>query len=303
MNIDINLIKQNFDLKKLNARQYGLIFSTILAAYFALKVFMLISGYGKAGSADPRVARNDLRCYQIYENLSNLHRAIGRKYPTNKLTSKDIFGMQDDIFLRDIWIIDQDYNDILETVNETRKIKNSDIDEIKKMIIYKKRYNPHEDVYLETMLKNHLNMTNIPKQKAAILGLFKNEWVPWIESLLLLMGMKDVTMIDYTKKEYENSYVKWISLSQYLSDKLSRSSLLKLITSYLQSDGSFDSEFDFIISHLAIENIGLGRYGEPLYPVSKVNYPTYSVIFHCSVYILYFFRTPISIRWNRLVAC
>ena len=99
--------------------------------------------------------------------------------------------------------------------------------------------------------------------------LFSFQKVPWIESLLLYFGANDITTIDYTRKNYESPNIKWIHLAQYLSDKVNEHSIYKMISSFLHSADNFDGEYDVVVSHLAIESIGLGRFGEDLYPVSR----------------------------------
>ena len=92
--------------------------------------------------------------------------------------------------------------------------------------------------------------------------------IPWIESLLLFVGVTDVTTMDYTRKEYETSGLKWTHLNQYLREKMSKHGIYKMVSSFLNAPYTFDGEFDVVVSHLSIETIGLGRYGENLYPVS-----------------------------------
>lgn len=80
----------------------------------------------------------------------------------------------------------------------------------------------------------------------------------------MFVGVPDVTTIDYSSKEFETTGLRWAHLDQYLKDKLNKHSIYKMVSSFLNAPYTFDGEFDVVVSHLSMETISLGRFGEHL---------------------------------------
>ena len=132
-------------------------------------------------------------------------------------------------------------------------INNSQIDTIQGLISNNLVYNPFEDIYLEKMIKKHLDY----KSKIGILNWFEKDYYPWIEAVLLLNGANDITSLDFNNKLYENKFIKSMNLNDYLNNRLNLySNNINLL---------FDEyQFNVVVSHLSIQTIGLGKYGEEL---------------------------------------
>lgn len=197
MKLNWKVWRENVDLANLDAKYYGFFLAFIILAYNLLRVIFLFAGLAPArhhldpdrlralnsplSSADdkpPTVVRHDLRCYQLFENLSRLHQSVGSNHPPTRLTSKDLFDEKhEDIYLRSMWIVDHDYRWLKENSEAILKVNDSQILEIKQNILAKKSYNPQEDIYLESVLKKYLIAFELYQVKAAVLGFYKRDWV------------------------------------------------------------------------------------------------------------------------------
>lgn len=190
---------------------------------------------------------NLFKCYDLSKNLTSFFQTFGKYKPT------DQFKFHTDFEFKKKWIIDHYYTDFNEYKNKDTVINNSQIDTIQGLISNNLVYNPFEDIYLEKMIKKHLDY----KSKIGILNWFEKDYYPWIEAVLLLNGANDITSLDFNNKLYENKFIKSMNLNDYLNNRLNLySNNINLL---------FDEyQFNVVVSHLSIQTIGLGKYGEEL---------------------------------------
>lgn len=80
--------------------------------------------------------------------------------------------------------------------------------------------------------------------------------VPWIEAIAYDIGASFITTLDYNRKRYILSNLKWVHVNDFLDEQIENKRI---------------EQFDIAASFSSIEHSGLGRYGDPLSPYGDVD--------------------------------
>lgn len=88
-------------------------------------------------------------------------------------------------------------------------------------------------------------MDSIKNKKIAVIG----SQTPWIESILVNCGAKEVTTVEYNVPICNHEIIKAISYTDFCKST---------------------EQYDAIVSYSSIEHSGLGRYGDPLNPTGDI---------------------------------
>ena len=202
----------------------------------------------------------DVKCDKIFLNMYNFHSTVGAKRPNEQYPSFDYKNMSlAHVDIRKSWLLFHEYDHMVKSKLDNQKlaVKNQDISDIVQLIKNKKEYNSYEDNNLNLMLSKHVNANELENKNLAVMGLYETGYYPWIEAVVLNLNKNaKINLIDYQAKEYENSNINWIHLTEYLKNN--------------HESNEYD-EFDVIISYYTLDKVGLGRYGEEFYLNSDLN--------------------------------
>jgi hypothetical protein len=210
--------------------------------------------------------QGNLHCEITYKNLYLVHKNAGKNIPKSKLNTLAIKKYNNRNRFNQKLINSYFITDDFEKLNSLLKAKiesnisNNELEKIKNQI-KNFTYCPYEKCLLKDVLETHVNLTKFKTHyRLAIVDLFQQVYTPWIESLVLYLiekndkfSIKNIDVVDYEWKTYENKLFKWISLSDYLSKKVNQHSSRNI--------SRFD-EYDLIINHYMLDKVGIGRYGE-----------------------------------------
>jgi len=97
------------------------------------------------------------------------------------------------------------------------------------------------------------NTKRIKEKSIAVIGSIS----PWIESIAIAFGGKEVTVIEYNSLEYDNPKIKTLKVLEYYQN--------------LKSENQNFFEFDAVFAISAVDHDGLGRYGDPLNPFGDLD--------------------------------
>ena len=245
------------------SRSYNL---AILMVFIFMMLFLFNQQTHQNGCCNPidqqvqEHGRNLFKCYELTRNMSDYFKTFGVNKPTLETLHTYLArpGVHSNFEISSQkWIVDQYFHDIQANKNRVQFIGNSKIEKIQQLFLNNMNYNPFDDVYLEKMLRKYLNKKpHSFDSRIGIINWFEKDYWPWIESLLLLNGAKNIVNLDLNKKFYENTYIKSMHLNDYLENSLdSYRNNLNVLNQY---------QFDALISHFSMEDIGLGKYGEDI---------------------------------------
>ncbi|CAF1061434.1 unnamed protein product [Brachionus calyciflorus] len=79
---------------------------------------------------------------------------------------------------------------------------------------------------------------------------------PWVEAIAYNHGAKFITTLDYTRKKYLITNMKWYHVNDFLDERIKSREI---------------EDFDVAMSFSSIEHSGLGRYGDPLNPNGDID--------------------------------
>jgi len=108
--------------------------------------------------------------------------------------------------------------------------------------------------YPEAMKDMKSAMSMIPQGLANKTVLVVGSITPWLESIALHLGAKEVTTTDYNLPDWGSDLKKKLP-------QLKRGRLLPEMVADVNSE-----QYDVILSYSSIEHDGLGRYGDPIFP-------------------------------------
>lgn len=197
------------------------------------------------------------KCDSIYLNLYKLHSTLGSQYPKENSSLYDStlyksFNSErlDNAQIKNIWLVDSDFNDMQTDVTNT-SISNKNIVDVMEFI---SNFNYKDSSFidhqaLEQMLEKHLNSNELTKKKVVSFGLYEKDYMPWIETILYKMNNRStLEIVDYKQKTYENFNLKWTSLLSYLRENYDTS---------IASNTLFNQyeQYDIIISHQILDKV------------------------------------------------
>lgn len=146
-------------------------------------------------------------------------------------------------------------------INEAYTDSNSENKSVLTETIYKKFYDQLKKVkskqslnYGDKVLNEmmHSYGDKIKNKFVVVIG----TQVPWIEAIAYDIGASFITTLDYNRKRYILSNLKWVHVNDFMDEQIENKRI---------------EQFDVAASFSSIEHSGLGRYGDPLSPYGDVD--------------------------------
>ena len=193
----------------------------------------------------------------IFETINNMEQKWLEKYKPpewDKLTksTQNGFSLNGSIYVKS-----KHFNEMQNDNNFVMEWRKEDIDRYVNLVKYNDSWDINEDIFTygsdisKRIRNNFLNdkwYDQLINSSVVVIG----SQYPWIEVLLLSIGVRNVTTLEYGTIISDHEQLNWLHPSK------------------LTKDNQYINSFDHAVTFSSIEHAGLGRYGDPIDPFLDV---------------------------------